>query len=103
MQQRDLVRHRHVERIGLVGRDPSHLPVGWLIGKLDPFPVDGGRNGGDVDSVGSCPRGGLWGEVAGPGEAPGAVLDHTDCQANIVGIDQGLKVRVGQPDVLSAV
>ena len=100
-QQRHLVRHADLERVGVVGGHPGHLAVGGLGGQLDRLGVHRGGYPGDLDRLPGRLRGGVRGEVHGRGEAPGPVHDDADGEAHLVGVEHGLRVPVGQADLLA--
>ena len=100
-QQRYLVRDADRERVDIVRRHPAHLAVTGFGSELDRLGVHRGGHVGDLDGLPRRLRRAVAAEVDGRGEAPRPVHDHPDREAGVVGVEQRLRVAVGQADLLA--
>ena len=102
-QQRGLLRSGYVERVDVVARDPGDVVVHRLGRQLDGR--RGHRRGHPRDRHGRL--GDATGLVVGQddagGEAPGALVDDADGEAEVLGVARGLEDAVAGAEVLVAV
>ena len=102
-QQRALLRSGYVERVDVVAGDPGDVVVHRLGRQLDGR--RGHRRGHPGDRHGRL--GDATGLVVGQddagGEAPGALVDDADGEAEVLGVARGLEDAVAGAEVLVAV
>ncbi len=101
-QDRGLLRDRDVERIDLVGRHPGHVVVDRL--RCQPHRLGGhrGRHPCHLDRpVGDRDGLGVGQHHAG-GEPPGAAVDHSHGEAEVLGVPGALEHAVADAEVLRA-
>ena len=99
-EQGDLVGDTDLERVHRIGGDPADIAVSGLVGELDALSVDRGRHLRHLDRFLGGTQGGGLGQVNRGGEPPGAIQDHPHREPQVIAVEQGHQVAVGQADLL---
>jgi hypothetical protein len=99
-EQGDLVGDADLQRVHPVGGHPADIAVGRLVGELNAFGINSGRHPRHLDRLlGGAQRGRL-GQVDRGREPPGAIEHDPHRQPQIVAVEEGHQLAVGQPDLL---